>query len=209
LRLIAERTGDGTFPLVLFHDVGWPHARRDNYEAPDHIPAEHKPHPIAPGGGLFPGDPGIRPGALPMHNPSTVEGGPRNGVLTAIEDFLEGRGGLRLAVIPSFFGFGALWDLEAPYADALAELLDPFDRNPVLERLEANRLLHLAEAHVARVMWREVDQRKVHFLRRLLMSRTFRLSQRVSKLARRGEPAFTDAEIQALLDETAAAERRS
>jgi hypothetical protein len=144
-----------------------------------------------------------------MHNPSTVEGGPRNGVLTAIEDFLEGHDGLRLVVIPSFSGFGALWDLDAPYADALAELLDPFDRNPVLERLEANRLLHLAEAHVHKTMWREVDQAKVHFLRRLLMSRTFRFSQRISKLAGRGEPAFTDAEIQALLDQTAAAERRS
>src|SRR5262245_9657757 len=30
LRLIAERSGD-ELPLLIFHDVGWPHARRDDY----------------------------------------------------------------------------------------------------------------------------------------------------------------------------------
>jgi hypothetical protein len=30
------------FPLVLFHDVAWPYARRDMYYAPDRIPAEYR-----------------------------------------------------------------------------------------------------------------------------------------------------------------------
>ena len=42
--------------------------------------------------------------ALPLA--AAREGGPRNGVLTAVEDFVEAHEGLRLAVIPAFFGLG-------------------------------------------------------------------------------------------------------
>lgn len=203
LRLIAGRSAGGPLPLVLFHDVGWPHSRRDSYEAVDAIPVEHRPHPVVEGGGLFPGEPGIRRGGLPMRHSAEREGGPRNGVLTAIEDFMDGRDDLRLAIIPPFFGFGVLWALEAPYAGALAELLDPWDRNPVLERLEANRVLHLASSHFQMVQagtWEQRDGRKGQLLARLLLSRSFRGSQVISRLARRGEPAFADAEIRELLE---------
>ena len=39
------------------HDVGWPLARRDAYEAPDQIPEEHR-QPLARGVGLAPGQSG-------------------------------------------------------------------------------------------------------------------------------------------------------
>jgi hypothetical protein len=203
LRIIAERAGDGPLPLLLFHDVGWPHARRDAYEAPDAIPEEHR-QPMVRGGGLFPGEPGIRPGALPMWASATHEGGPRNGVLTAIEDFIADREDLRLAIVPSFFGFGALWQLDAPYAGALAELLDPWDRNPILERLEANRVLHLSSSHfhmVQAAQAGERDRRKGELLQKLLISRSFAVGQLISRLRQRGEPAFSKDEITALLDE--------
>ena len=35
-----ETRAAGGFPLVLMHDVCWPHARRDSYYAPDRIPAD-------------------------------------------------------------------------------------------------------------------------------------------------------------------------
>jgi Methyltransferase domain len=35
LRIIGERTRDATLPLILLHDVCWPHGRRDDYFAPD------------------------------------------------------------------------------------------------------------------------------------------------------------------------------
>ena len=41
-----------------------------------------------------------RPGGLPYKWPAAREGGPRNGVLTAVEDFVEARARLRLAVVP-------------------------------------------------------------------------------------------------------------
>ena len=59
-RAAAGRGGAGReLPLLIFHDVGWPHGRRDNYFDADAIPEEHR-QPIAPGGGLFPGDPGMQ-----------------------------------------------------------------------------------------------------------------------------------------------------
>jgi hypothetical protein len=198
LRLVADAAAGGPLPLMLFHDVGWPHGRRDSYAAIEQIPPEELPHPVVEGGGLFPGEPGIRPDGLPMWHSAAREGGERNGVLTAIEDFMAERDGLRLAVIPSFFGFGVMWETDAPYADALAELLDPWDRHPVLQRLEDSRVLFLASSHGAH----QRDERKYHLLDRLLMSRSFRISQLISRVAQRGQPAFTDAEIRARLDET-------
>jgi hypothetical protein len=204
LRIVAERAGDDPLPLLLFHDVGWPHARRDLYEAPEAVPAEHR-HPMVEGGGLFPGVDGIRPGGLPMRASAETEGGAKNGVLTAIEDFADERPDLRLAIIPAFFGLGFLWSRDAPYADALAELLDPWDRNPLLERLEANRVLHLASSHVHMVQagqWQHRDWRKSELLKKLLQSKTFAIGQLISRLRQGGEPAYSKAEVRELLDET-------
>ncbi len=209
LRLIAERAEGGQWPLVLFHDVAWPHGRRDDYFDPEQIPADAR-HPTAgDAGGLFPGDPGLRPGALPYPRSAVREGGPRNGVLTAVEDFARERGELRLAVVPAFFGFGALWPREAPWADAVARILAPWDRNPMLERLEANRVHHLAQGHVRMVeLWREQERRSRQevVLRRLLESSAFALAERLSRLRLRagvatGQRAVSKDEIRRALDD--------
>src|SRR3982074_1199403 len=39
LRLVGERSARTDLPLLLFHDVCWPHGRRDDYFAPEQIPA--------------------------------------------------------------------------------------------------------------------------------------------------------------------------
>jgi hypothetical protein len=143
---------------------------------------------MAEGGGLFPGDAGIRPGGLPMRASARHEGGERNGVLTAIEDFADERPDLRLVVIPAFFGLGILWSTDAPYADALAELLDPWDRNPLLARLEENRVYHLATSHVYLVEAGRRQQRIARLegvLRRLMDSSAFGVAERLSRLRRR------------------------
>jgi hypothetical protein len=180
LRIIGERAQGATLPLLLFHDVCWPHGRRDDYFAPDLIPAEHR-QPTIEGGNLFPGEPGVRAGGLPYRWPAAREGGPRNGVLTAVEDFVEAHGGLRLAIVPAFFGLGVVWDTGAPWADEMAETLEPWDRNPLLERMEANRVLHLTST--LRANYRAGRQEAV--LRRLLESRAFALAERLSRLRHR------------------------
>jgi hypothetical protein len=208
LRLIGERAQGADLPLLLFHDVCWPHARRDDYYDPAAIPAEHR-HPLAgEHAGIVPGDPGTVPGGLPYPRSAAHEGGPRNGVLTAVEDFVAARGDARLAVVPAFFGFGVVWPLAAPYAEELARLLDPLDRHPVLERLEANRVHQLAQAQLARAeLWREQARRGRYeaLLRRIADSSAFALAERLSRLRRRAGVApdatvLSKAEIRRALD---------
>jgi hypothetical protein len=203
LRLIGERAPGDALPLLLFHDVCWPHARRDDYFDPALVPETDRQPEVVDGATLFPNVPGIHPGGLPFRHAAAQEGGPRNGVLTAIEDFVAAREDLRLVVVPAFFGFGAVWHTGAPSADALAAFLDPWDRNPLLERLEANRALHLASSWVQlnrAAQAEERDARKSAFLRKLLESKSFEVAIRISRLRQRGEPAFSKDEVRALLD---------
>ena len=141
---IWERcAASGTPFFAIYHDVGWPCARRDFYYAPDRLP-RHAVHPHAWDRGTLPGTTGTVAGgfrgegqwALALH-----EGGPRNGVLTAIEDFTAGKEDRLLwAMVPAVFGLGVLFDAGAPWAEALIAHLLPYHQNPVLARLEANRL---------------------------------------------------------------------
>jgi hypothetical protein len=198
LRIIGERAPGAELPLLLFHDVAWPHARRDDYFAPEQIPDGFRRPVAGEDGGLVPGEPGLVPGGLPYARSAREEGGERNGVLTAVEDFVAGRERVRLVVVPVFFGFGVAWHEDAPYAAALAQVLDPWDRNPILERLEANRVHHLAQGHLRlSETWREQQRRarQEAVLRRLLDSSAFALAERLSRLRRRAGIATDSAVI--------------
>jgi hypothetical protein len=146
LRLIDERAAGAELPLLILHDVGWPHGRRDAYWNPEGIPEEHR-QPALQRPFIFPGEPGVVDTGMPMYAAAEREGGPRNGVLTALEDYLDRRRDLRVATVPLFFGLAVVWPANAPWAQSVAEFLEPWDRNPVLERLEANRVYHLALGH--------------------------------------------------------------
>ncbi len=185
LRLIGERAPGAELPLLLFHDVCWPHGRRDDYFDAEQIPVDFRQPQAGARGGLVPGEPGLRRGGLPYPRSAEREGGPGNGVLTAVEEFVASRERLRLVVVPVFFGFGVVWHEDAPYAGELARILDPWDRNPILERLEANRVHHLAQAHLRLAeLWDERERRagQETLLRRLLESSAFAVAERLSQL---------------------------
>ncbi|MGH2963230.1 MAG: class I SAM-dependent methyltransferase [Solirubrobacterales bacterium] len=204
LRLIDERSSGADLPLLLFHDVGWPHGRRDAYYVPEEIPEEYRDGMVR-GAHVFPGDPGLVPGGLPYRWAAKREGGPRNGVLTAIEDFAEGREELRLALVPAFFGFGVLWRRDARWAGAVAEIVDPWDRNPLVARLEANRVFHLANEHVRRVESMGLRERlgiQEGVLRMMLGSRAFAVGEQLSRLRKGGRPMFSRDEVKRALGET-------
>jgi hypothetical protein len=201
LRLIGDRAPGAELPLLLLHDVGWPHGRRDDYFAPRLIPDEFL-QPTVQWGCVFPGDPGIHEEGLPYRWPAAHEGGPRNGVLTAVEDFVAKDDGLRLAVVPAFFGLGVVWHSDAPWAGAVANVLEPWDRNPLLERLEANRVRHLASARylVVRADFEaEREHRKDILLTRMEASRSFALAERISRIAQRGQPVVTREDVRRAL----------
>jgi hypothetical protein len=186
LALVADAAG-ADLPLLILHDVCWPHGRRDDYYAPERIPSQHR-QPIHEGGGLHPDEPGIRFGGLPYRYAAAREGGPRNGVLTAVEDFVAERNGLRLAIVPAFFGLAVVWRADAPWADAVAEVIAPWDRNPLLARLEANRVYHLAESHVQRVHAALTGQQiaaQRAVIERLLKSSAFGVAERLSRVRHR------------------------
>jgi hypothetical protein len=207
LRLIVENAGEGPLPLLMLHDVGWPHARRDDYFAPELIPEDYR-QPTIEGGGLFPGISQPSAGGLPYKWPAVREGGPRNGVLTAVEDFVAARRDVRLAVVPSFFGLGVVWHQDAPYAPRLEQLLTALDRHPVIGRLEANRVYHLASVHqqlMEVTAARHQLARQQAVLQRLLTSSAFALAERLSRLRKRigiapGSVAVSREEVQRALD---------
>jgi Methyltransferase domain len=145
---------DGKPMLAFFHDVSWPCARRDMYYAPERIPAEFR-HPYSRSKGVTLGNPGLldNRGFRGANNFAWAEheGGPRNGVLTAIEDFaeaarLEGRE-FGLAEIPGILGLGVLFDLNALWSGAVAELLLPYHQNKLLQIVEEDRLRNSLRAH--------------------------------------------------------------
>jgi hypothetical protein len=203
LRLVDERSPDPG-PLIILHDVRWPHARRDVYYTPQQIPEEHR-QPLVEGAGLHPDDPSVTGMGIPFTWAAAREGGPRNGVLTAVEDFVAAKEGARLAIIPVFFGVGIAWHRDAPWAAAVEALAGRWDRNPVLERMEANRVHHLVGAHGHRVELAEAH-REIHalrgsiaaleariaadeeLLRMMLNSGTIRWADRLSRLRRPAHP---------------------
>jgi len=87
LRKVARDQG-APLPVLLLHDVGWPYGRRDLYYDPDTDPAEHRlPRRQAvklPGRSdlIYCG------GLSPTKSNSEHEGGPRNGVMTGLDDCL-------------------------------------------------------------------------------------------------------------------------
>ncbi len=129
--------------LVFLHDVGWPWARRDLYYAPDRIPGEFRQNHSWDHGVTLDNPHAIKGGfrgcgafAVAMR-----EGGPRNGVLTAIEDFFGAHSDeFFWAFVPGVFGLGILFSRDHPAAQGLANLLAPLHENALLKRLESNRL---------------------------------------------------------------------
>jgi hypothetical protein len=134
-------------PLAILHDVGWPCARRDQYYSVDALPPEAV-HPHSYTKGRVPGRAELADRGFGGNGAFAVaieEGGPRNGVLTAVEDFLAERGGLAYAHVPAIFGLGVIYPEAAPYAERVAELLRPWHENALLARLEENRTLLYAQ----------------------------------------------------------------
>jgi hypothetical protein len=217
LRLIESSAADSHWPLLMFHDVGWPHARRDTYYVPERIPEEHR-QPLARDATIAPWDPGVSNGGLSYEWVAEREGGPGNGVLTALEDFVDGREGLRLAIVPPFFGLGVLWHEGSPWADAVAKVVDPWDRNALLERLEANRVAHLAARHALnRELQKAHDlladqaqqlddqaqrlREQETLLRTMLGSRAFTVAEQLSRLNQRGRPVFSREQVRRVLED--------
>ena len=113
----ARRDSADARPIVFLHDVAWPWRRRDMYYAASTVPADAR-HPSSDQLGVLLGrdelvDGGMRtPG---LYSIALHAGGPKNGVLTAVEDFLSspvGHGWTSI-IVPAAYGLGILYQPSA------------------------------------------------------------------------------------------------
>ena len=175
LRLLREsaRRDNAALPVLIMHDVLWPYGRRDLYYAPEQIPEEFRqPHAQL---GMRPGQselvPGGRAGVSPQMHNALTEGGPRNGVMTAYDDFIaEHDKPVREVLVPIYFGLLIVVEEERLAAHPeLAEVLDRLEssegRQALLELSEQLRLRAVEMEHQAF----NTNQRRIpHLYRRYL-----------------------------------------
>jgi glycosyltransferase involved in cell wall biosynthesis/flagellar motility protein MotE (MotC chaperone) len=157
LRLIEQhcKKNDLPFPIAFCHDMGWPYARRDLYYSPELIPeADRHPYRQA---GMQPGQSNLieNGGLNPTLFNATKEGTPRNGVLTAVEDFLEETElDLHFQTFPVFHGLGILCPKsltkDAVFSKALAEVTPKESSSQLLEEAEKERIAALIQRNELR-----------------------------------------------------------
>jgi len=153
---------------ILLHDVGFPCARRDFYYDPRSIPADavHR-HSFLMGVTLD--SPQLVPGGYRGEGQfawALEEGGERNGILTAVEQFLQSHPEYVYRSIDAVFGLGALTRRGSKAAEDAERVLGRYD-NALVRRLERNRLelylkvLELQDALGARDAASALDKKDV------------------------------------------------
>src|SRR5690606_1845169 len=200
LRLLAEaaRRHRTRLPVLVLHDVLWPYGRRDLYYDPETIPPEFR-QPWARAG-MNPGMKGLHPrkGLNPTMCNAKEEGGPRNGVMTALEDFLAEHGEpVRMVVLPIYFGLAIVVEearlaRQPELAAALDRLESSEGRYELLEVAEATRLRAMIFQHTHhfrrneradRAVARHLNLLKDALLNRHYLENEVRLTQLTAKAA--------------------------
>jgi cephalosporin hydroxylase len=173
LRALARtsRAAGAALPVLVLHDVCWPYVRRDLYYAPDQIPTEYR-QPFAMRG-MRPGRAALLPGGgmnATLHN-ATSEGGPRNGVMTALDDFIaEHDRPLRRVVLPFYFGLAIVVEEDrlarSPRLRARLDRLESAEgKEELLELSEHIRLeAALWEQNVLRFREGQLDRAAARYL---------------------------------------------
>lgn len=138
LKLIEKNFENKKFPVIFLHEVGWPYGRRDLYYDPENIPEIYRqPYKKQ---GMYPGQTNLKEQGVLNSNlcNSIYENNPRNGVLTAIEDFIEeSEINFSFEQIEAFNGLGILFQYDENLKIRIMDILK-----------EANLLKHLEEDRV-------------------------------------------------------------
>jgi hypothetical protein len=156
-------------PVVALHDVGWPWGRRDQYCSPDRIPAHYR-HPYRDDAGAIPDRTELIEGRGFIGKQSayyfaaaTQEGGSRNGVRTALDEFCaeDPEKGWECIHIPAFYGFALLWRpsaLSQQASEYLHRLKVEVGRwAPLLGQLEQARIVNMLAALDIGRAYRELE----------------------------------------------------
>ncbi|WP_274654035.1 glycosyltransferase [Paenibacillus humicola] len=174
---IIEQTFEGReFPVVFIHDIHWPYGRRDLYYNPDNIPLgyqqPYKKMGISPSYSSL-----VEQGGLNPHlNNSIYEHTPKNGVLTAIEDFVKQTSfDLLFYQVPGFHGLGIIINRAQQY------LIKPYElyefSNSLVRDVELQRVM----SHIKVI---ELNKEKKQTVEKtiVLKEQVSKLDQKVKKL---------------------------
>lgn len=155
LRALERRSlEDGhPFPVVVVHNVRWPYGRRDMYPDPERIPAEfrqpHERRGVVPGSSKL-----VTDGMFAERHHAVLEHGPRNGVRTAVDDFIaDSYRRWRFVDMPGLDGIGVL--VSSDRLEARPELEQALERFAGAEFLSG----HVKEVELARVASAAESQR--------------------------------------------------
>ncbi|RMG58766.1 MAG: class I SAM-dependent methyltransferase [Deltaproteobacteria bacterium] len=140
LKVIFGKNKTERKDIVIFcHDVCWPWDRRDMYYDPESIPVEHR-HRYTTEMGVVLHDEGVVPGGFGGFPIAVRRGGPKNGVLTAIEDAISECDDYRFFKVEGIFGLGVIvpsWHRDFSKIEAV---IAPFADNYLIRKLERNRV---------------------------------------------------------------------
>ncbi len=140
---IIEKTFEGKeLPLIFLHDIDWPYARRDLYYNPDNIPVGYRQSYAKKG--MLPNELNlVDEGGLNDHLDNAIyENNPKNGVLTAIEDFInefKSKDRIAFISISGFFGLGIIYDKQK-HKDILQFINYETINDKVMKKVELERV---------------------------------------------------------------------
>ncbi len=138
LKIIEKTFKDKKFPVIFLHDVGWPYGRRDLYYNPENIP-KYFQHPYKKLG-IYPGKLElVDEGGLNNHLFNSVyANNPNNGVLAAVEDFIdESELEFYFDMTPAFYGLGILYPKMDKLKKTIESVIENSDLMAVLEKERA------------------------------------------------------------------------
>ena len=145
---IIENTFKKNKSLIIFlHDVGWPYARRDLYYNPENVPEVFRqPYKKL---GIYPDQSNLKKkGGLNVgyHN-SIYENNQKNGVLTAIEDFI-GESDLEFTFhkVDVFNGLGILYLKDKKLENMIKDVIESADLFNKLEKERIKILIDFIES---------------------------------------------------------------
>lgn len=114
---LIDKNCSGKFPVVILHDVGWPYGRRDLYYNPENIPTGVR-LPYAKNGIILDSKQLSEDGLNGHLNNAIYENNYHNGVLTAVEDFLEHTGkDLSFVKAEGLNGLGVIFPSDSDIGD--------------------------------------------------------------------------------------------
>ncbi|MGF7118938.1 glycoside hydrolase family 99-like domain-containing protein [Methanobacterium oryzae] len=110
LKIIEKSFKGKKFPVVFLHDISWPYGRRDLYYNHENIPDAYK-QPIKKAGIYFGQTDLVKDRGLNSQQYHSIyENNPKNGILTALEDFInESDLEFSFEHINAFHGLGILY----------------------------------------------------------------------------------------------------